>query len=237
MRKMIVFGLMICVASAWAFSGYIYRYRLTLSVEADGNIYVGSSVIQVEVSRGININGGGTITKSKVTGDVVVVNIGKRGMLFALLSGRNGSAADTIIYKIFPISGNILGNAAIDRYPGLRISAEVPKDDLPMLVRFRNINDPTTIEQVFVNNIARDFGGGAKLVRSTIDIVSPGVWPFNKFGVTGIPITTGIQGLFPPWFVEIKRRQASLDGDDGLLRHIDAPLANQVFVSNFSRKD
>ena len=236
MRKLIAFGIAAGLATAWAFTGYIYRYRLTLFVEADGLIYEGSSVIQIEVHRGITINGGGTITTSKIMGEAIAVDLGTRGVLFALLSRDSGESADTIAYRIFPITGASAGSAAIEFYPTLRASAEVPKNYLPMLVHFRNIKDPKTIEKVDVNNVAQTFGGETRLVRSTIEMVSPGIWPFNKIGITGITVTMGIEKLFPPWFAEIRQKGALLDGDNGLVRHTDAPLSNKLSISDFSRR-
>ena len=236
MRKLIAFGIAAGLATAWAFSGYIYRYRLTLFVESDGLIHAGSSVIQIEVHRGININGGGTITTSKIMGESIAVDLGTRGVLFALLSGNSGENADTIAYRIFQLSGDTAGDAALDRYSNVKAFAEVPNNYLPMLVHFKNIKDSKTIEQVDVNNVAQTFGGRSQLVRSTIEMVSPGIWPFNKIGITGITVTMGIEKLFPPWFAEIRQKGALLDGDNGLVRHTDAPLSNKLSISDFSRR-
>jgi hypothetical protein len=49
-----------------------------------------------------------------------------------------------------------------------------------MFVRFRDINDPNTVERVDPNNLAASFGPGVRLTRATIEI-------------TDAPVTTGIE--------------------------------------------
>jgi hypothetical protein len=77
-----------------------------------------------------------------------------------------------------------------------------------MLVRFRDPNDPMTVEGVNKFNIARDFGAGAQLVRATLEIVPAGIWPFNRLGISGQPITTGIEKRLP-WLTGMK---TNIDG-------------------------
>ena len=63
-----------------------YRYRLTVEVETPEGIRSGSSVIEVitKVSSKYSIPNAGSVI-SRVKGEAVTVDLGKRGVLFALL--------------------------------------------------------------------------------------------------------------------------------------------------------
>ena len=58
--------------------------------------------------------------------------------------------------------------------------AEIPIQLLPLLVRFRDIDNPTSVEQVDPSNLSVSFGPGVLLRRATIEI-------------TDNPVTTGIE--------------------------------------------
>src|SRR5262249_13108999 len=73
---------------------------------------------------------------------------------------------------------------------------ELPLNSLPALVRFRDMYDPLTVEQVSPE-ISERFGPGTRLLRATLELVPIGVWPLNRFGITGEPVTTGIEKKLP----------------------------------------
>ena len=62
-----------------------------------------------------------------------------------------------------------------------------------MLVRFRDLNDPKTVEQVDPLDLTKTFGPSVRLVGATLEIASAGIWPLNWIGITGAPLTTGIE--------------------------------------------
>jgi hypothetical protein len=72
-----------------------------------------------------------------------------------------------------------------------------------MLVRFRDIDDPKSIERVDPGDLAKVFGPDVKLVRVTARVVPTGVWPLNQTGwatpqwMLGAPVTTGIERKLP----------------------------------------
>jgi hypothetical protein len=68
-----------------------------------------------------------------------------------------------------------------------------------MLVHFRNPNDMRSVEQVDPSNVDRTFGTDVHLVKATVEIVPSGVWPLNLIGITGEPVTVGIEGALPWW--------------------------------------
>jgi hypothetical protein len=68
----------------------------------------------------------------------------------------------------------------------------LPLTSLPLLVRFRDLDDPKTVERVDPLDLGKSFGTGVKLQRATLEIVPAGTWPLNDYGITGEQITTGI---------------------------------------------
>jgi hypothetical protein len=79
-----------------------------------------------------------------------------------------------------------------------RPKAELPTRLMPMLVWFREINDPTSIEQIAPETLSTVFGRGVRLRHATIEI-------------TNDPITTGIQNKLS-WLSNLEKRGGALDG-------------------------
>jgi hypothetical protein len=88
---------------------------------------------------------------------------------------------------------------------------------LPLLVRFRDISDPKTVEKVDPANLAASFGAGVKLTRATIETVPSGYWPFNLFGIGGSPVTRGIEARLPWWKDRPNKSFDELVPQDGTL--------------------
>ena len=62
----------------------------------------------------------------------------------------------------------------------MHASAELVPEEIPMLVRFRDIDDPKSVEEVDPEDLAKSFGPGVKLARVTIEM-------------TRDPVTKGIK--------------------------------------------
>jgi hypothetical protein len=164
------------------------RYRLTLEADIDGKSAVGSGVIEVTRQDTTSVfrtmGGFGAIVK----GEAVALDLGDRGTAFALLHGRKPHVAEDDSfpsYVIFKAFENVLPKTA-DGIMQMRTlkqrkpKAEIPFQLLPLLVRFRDIDNPTSVEQVDPNNLSASFGHGVSLRRATIEI-------------TDDPVTTGIE--------------------------------------------
>jgi hypothetical protein len=149
-----------------------YRYRLTLQVDADEKSYVGTGVIRVSLTpkaSWIPQSGG---AYSGVQGEAVMVNLGSRGTLLALLKGSSRkSDADTIVRAIFPPPNGTKATFAesIDRYSNSKLVAELGAEQLPLLVLVRDIRDPQSAVLVDPDNLAGTFGSGAILRRATLE--------------------------------------------------------------------
>jgi hypothetical protein len=101
---------------------------------------------------------------------------------------------------------------------------DIPLGALPLLVRFRDLNDPTTVERVDPFDLAGSFGAGVKIKRATIEI-------------TNAPVTTGIEQKLP-WLALPYPEQRKLFG---ILQWggpgSDRPVTRVLFPYFFETKD
>lgn len=220
------------VAYGVAYPSLTLRYRLTLEAEVDGKPKTGSGVIEVIYSKQPEFASGRGLVSSH-RGEAVVLDLGERGTLFALLTAGsdNRSIPESIVLRAFNFDGGAFpgptveaGQKQLQQLSGKR---ELPLTSLPLLVRFRDLNDPMTVEKVDPFDISKSFGADARLVRATLEIVPAGIWPFNRYGITGEPITTGILERL----LWLKR----LNGGylDGAFAGGGPALSNVLFGGNF----
>lgn len=180
-----------------------YRYRLTVEVDTPEGLRTGSSVIEVStaVAGRHSIPTPGAVSH-RVKGEAVTVDLGPRGLLFALLrSEDNSDWASNVVYRLSPKVPTVRDadgkfddagdfEAQFAAMLAHRAAIEVPRTfppvghlvdqpARPMLVRFRDIVDPTSVEKVDPDNLAASFGEGVKLRRMTVqltdDAVSTGI--------------------------------------------------------------
>lgn len=190
----------IIVFVAVAFPSVTVRYRLTLEANVDGEPRTGSGVI--EVTYGKNSKLSQSEISINVRGEAVALDLGSRGTLFALL--REGadrrSGPEWIVFRAAGFSYGNLPRPVEDGFRRLRRLSgtfDLPLTSLPLLVRFRDLNDQLSVEKVDPLDLAASFGSGAKLTRATLQIVPPGIWPWNSWGITGEPITRDIEKRLP----------------------------------------
>jgi hypothetical protein len=60
-------------------------------------------------------------------------------------------------------------------------------------VTFIDLNDPKSAQVDPPNGLSQTFGNGVQLRNVTIEIVSAGIWPLTLLGLTGEPVTWGIE--------------------------------------------
>jgi hypothetical protein len=168
-----------------------YRYRLKVVVGSDAQQWQGESVIRV---RWHDVSGdflhGYNRFRITVWAEAVVVDCGvDAGCLFALLA----RAAPDNLYAAYAFPRFVVGltDASGDEYLTLlqRMTSqsqefEVPRSEWPMLVRFGNLENPETIEQLSPNLLPQSFGTRATVQRITMQI-------------TDAPVTTVILSKLP----------------------------------------
>ncbi len=188
----------------------IVSLRVTLEVETPEGMRVGSSTVEQRVafSDGFwaNLLPGGYPMSAGVRGEATAIDLGERGILFALLARdaeRDSSlAVDRLIFGLWPRATDTEPLPAwIDRIEADRPAAIIPSRMLPLLVRFRDIADPGTAERVDPTDLARSFGSEVSLRRATLVVLPGGYWPFDRIGwpawATRPEVTHAIRSRLP----------------------------------------
>jgi hypothetical protein len=180
-----------------------YRYRLTVEVDTPEGLRSGSSVIEVETSRGRSAaNPAGTVVINKLRGQAAIVDLGARGMMFALLrSEHNVDWAKNIMFLMAPPGVDADGDRFLGTYKNMLAmdeeitlprtldqvnSALAGMSGLPMLVTFGDITDPTSVALVDPDDFSATFGENVTLRRITVQM-------------TDDPVTDGILDVLPWW--------------------------------------
>lgn len=196
MKKVIlaVFGVVLTAGLVYAASelsknsgnkSYAWRYKMIVTVKTPEGEIVGSAVREMGNSaESFYIPDVGN--PADVRGEAVAVDMGKRGVLFALISHQS----DLEFYNAFPEPGDI-GNSTpegIKHYASLPIGTKgilnpTNPPGYPKLVTFTDMDDPksVTLAQVWKRNdrgyfyleedrMEKLFGDGVKLKDITLEI-------------------------------------------------------------------
>jgi hypothetical protein len=225
MKGLLIAILVLCVGAVAVWERLpkaAIKYRLTLTASVDGKPTQGSGVIAVEYIKPPDWLLDSPNVDAFVRGEAVMLDVGKRGKLFALLSpGSDSRTGPKFLVPYLWGRNAIISAADVAWLQSLRGSKTVESDQLPFLVRFRDPNDPNSVEQVDPNDLEASFGSGVKLLNATIEI-------------TDEPITSGLYNALP-WLGRLVKRHATLDGNESLVKPIGAPLAGRLFASDFVR--
>lgn len=168
-------GVSLIAGACGLLSSNSYRYRMTVEVDTPKGPRSGSSVR--EISSRLQTNPGGAApVKTEHKGEAVAVDLPGGRTLFALL--REGLAGDVTLAFEPGYRGPEQFVASVEKL-GRRDqrgrTVVLPPDKYPMLVTFRDVSDPTSVQAVEPANLASSFGPGARLRRITLEITGDGV--------------------------------------------------------------
>jgi hypothetical protein len=127
-----------------------WRYKMTVMVETPEGLKMGAAVREVTVITGIQITPENKPI-SRLTGEAVVVDLGERGVLFALLKGNRLGAdyAKVLPFYAFPYKKGGRTPEGIKYYRTLKAPPVTLEPDLyPKFVHFQDLNDPKTVASV-----------------------------------------------------------------------------------------
>jgi hypothetical protein len=173
------------------FGNGTYRFRMTVVVETPDGVKSGSSVYQIDVAQRLQVTPESQVRKVALTGESVAVEIAPGRTLFTLLKtvSNNDSIFLMSLRSLQPNCRQTYGSAeecTIDAMVS-RLSKAGPgkpfivkPENYPMMVRFGNLNDPSSVELVDPDDLAASFGEGVRLKRITVQL-------------TDDPLTTGIE--------------------------------------------
>jgi hypothetical protein len=187
-----------------AFPAWTVRHRWTYEVEVDGKLHTGSGVMETTISTGFlcaGINGGHHCHGFR--GEAVPIDLGARGMLFALLVSPNGGdgavelGPEHIVDRLGLLKAwsQYGDDSRTMTWKGLArngLRAELLSDEIPMLVRFKEIKDRMSVERIDPKNFAVALGPDVTFKRAT-------------FEITRDTVSTGIEKTLP-WLLGLKGR-------------------------------
>lgn len=181
------------------------HYKLTLVVDNNGKQVTGSSIVEVSRQDTAKYFGSFGGYGYDFKGEATVVDLLEKGVLFALLKDNNSGVGlpPYFIIHAFPSYFSGLGSSnVVNEMRELnnvrpRAKTDLAFDKIPMLVRFRDINDPKTVELVDPNDLEKTFGKGVKLVSATIEMTDEGV-------------TSGKTKQYLSWFNKWKNRGGNI---------------------------
>lgn len=165
------------------------RYRLTVEVETPDGVRSGSSVIEVRAAENPDwVNPEGRGMRYGFAGEAVAVDLPGDRTLFALLKS-DGGANDAATFPLLAFQDRL--KSSTDGIGSMRIlqglvgeSAPMPRSEVtlpnggievsayPMLVTFRDITNPITIQRVDPDGLTGGFGPGYKLKAITVTITN-----------------------------------------------------------------
>lgn len=190
-----------------------WRYKMTVAVETPEGIKTGSAVRELSNSRsGIDLNWPHVVHTPGIKGEAVVIDLGKRGVLFSLISWES--------YKDIPSAFQLKEPRTVEniRHYNEHLKAgmkSVLTKDMPRFVYFKDLKDPQSVQAIDRNDLAATFGDGVRLQKIEIEI-------------TDKPVSITIDGILP-WLNNIK---ANLDGTT-ITR--SGNLSNTLHVGDFRR--
>jgi hypothetical protein len=191
---------------------------MTVEVDTPAGLKTGSSVMEVTAAREMfrtseTGEGGGGIR-----GEAVVVDL-PDSPLFALLKlpDAKGELSD---YVTQALAGGDRFRDFNDYFAAVRklggwfhsAKAELPREDWPMMVRFRDISDPKSVEQV-----DPDAAGIKRILLET----------------TNDDVTTGIEKRMPPWFGQMIKDRSRFSGNSSIAVMTNS-LADNLGPGSFS---
>jgi hypothetical protein len=188
-------AILVCLIVLWNFlhPTYSYRYRLTVEVEKNGKLHSGSSVIELTTTRNYFLSALDTVPEWETAyrGEAVFVDLGGSDHLIALLESPNGKRptarfpSNVILGEETAKTGIFVGLDVLPtKYPDRLAEAKgkpypVNLEQMPPLIRFRQLDDPLTVERVDPANLAASYGLGVVLrgahLEITEDAVSNGI--------------------------------------------------------------
>lgn len=166
---------------------HVVRYRLTATVSTPAGDRSGSSVIEVAMSRNSRNS-----RKFEFHGEAVAIDLPDGQTLFVLL--RSASEADWAVWALnvvptperdVPVKDREERIVQIDRWVEY-LKADrgvhpiwtpepphnVPGLSVPYMVRFHDVANPKSVEEVDPNDLGKSFGSGYHLKSLNIKIVS-----------------------------------------------------------------
>jgi len=211
------------------------RYRITIEVLDHGSVRSGSGVWSVTVTRGLLGS-----YESHLRGEAVIVDLGARGRMFAVVAGRSKNGLPTSPDHVALLPEALFGDVArsrarlsplhqdrIDDLEAIRgqvgrsvsLNCDTPSecaDFFPFLVRFGDLRDPTSVRVVDPTNLAAEFGEGVSLRGISVQITDEQV---TQNPADAMPQYTG-RPKFSRWYSSLSQNDPRRIGPENLAQGV-----------------
>lgn len=200
MFKISLYVLAIAIAAVigWniAYPTNSFRYKLTVNVETPEGLKSGFAVREFKVQQQPRLLPEvGPL--NYVRGEAVAVDLGERGTLFALIDADD----EYLVFNTFPTDKGGLRPEGMRYYEGLQAESVLAPRNYPLLVAFKDANDPKSIALAYRPILERDpkkpgrplqvtgvednmselFGAGVRLKDIIIEMTrEPVTWDIKK---------------------------------------------------------
>ena len=199
-----------------------YKFKMIIEVDTPSGLRSGSSVYEVTAKNLPAILPNERVRDWSVRGEAVAVDLPNGVTMFALLKGgaEQTDLTSLSMAAFDPEFNNDIVESAerISKRRGIGIPATIKRTDYPMLVRFRDIKNPASVEAVDPENLTASFGPGYRLKSLTVQVTDEAV-------TTGIENRLGLLGL---------RKDQGLDPTLGVTAN--PTLAQRLTFSDFIRR-
>lgn len=152
-----------------------WRQKMVVTVSTPSGDVLGEAVTSVYVHKN-ELFKDGAGHQFTIKGEAVVVDLGAGRYLFALLS-----SSDKVehVAKLIPnylswVKG-LPWEKANEAAPDLQGRIALPENLYPTLVTFADINDPKSLKEISLGNLAGAFGPGYALTSITLEITDASV--------------------------------------------------------------
>lgn len=222
-----------------------WNYKMTVTVDTPEGEVSGSAVRSMGNGRKTSFPPEAS-NYGEVSGEAVVVDLGKRGVVFALISHQS----DSRFYYTFPVPEGApetpRGYAYYDSLPAGTKAVMPLSFAYPKFVTFTDLDDPKSVTLVYergnckeaeplpkecdanpkgsfekVNRFKELFGEGVSLKDITLEI-------------TDEPIIWGKVDEFLPWLESLRKKKARLNGNTSIAVMTNE-LADNIGPGSFSR--
>ena len=199
--------------------GNEYRYKLTVELETPEGLRTGFAVRQVNWSAGRSVTQEASTASMSHKGEAVMVDLPNGETLFALMS-PDGQETPMLAFGSAAQTSGSDRSVKVLRPPATPQTAYVGGGSgYPWFVRFKDTDDPKTLQKDDPANLAVSFGSGYRLKRVTAQIVDE-------------PVTERVMGKLA-WLERYKNDSIRLSGNSWPISVSDY-LPEQIGTSAFS---
>jgi hypothetical protein len=173
-----------------------HKFRLVVEIESPDGVKSASGVYSVTPNRSYGGSNTGESSGPRTRGDALFVDLGGGRNVVALLAvGTDPTALDATNYiamRSFFAAGRRVQFRDMKKTTAMS-PVQVPAENAPLLVTFKDTNDPASMRRLTTDNAQELLGPGIKIRSMTVSTVPNGYWPLDIGGALGEPVTRGIE--------------------------------------------